>query len=85
MQVVAGRAAIKTMVTGFIAQHPHFTLQDAEVVQANDVALVRCRWMMTMGGSTGASVGTSVTPTLVVRRQPGGHWLVLIDRPLQAA
>jgi ketosteroid isomerase-like protein len=42
-RVVAGRTAIRAMVTGFLAQRPHLELHASEVVEAGDVALVRAR------------------------------------------
>ncbi len=81
-QVVTGRAAIKSMVTQFLAQKPRFLLHDSEVVQAGDVALVRSRLTVTMVDPSGTTSESDMGPTLVARRQPDGYWLVAIDRPL---
>ena len=77
-----GREAIRSMVTGFLAQRPVFALQDSEVTQADDVALIRARWMVTTTDAGGATTTMRVAPTLVARRQADGQWLVVIDRPL---
>ncbi len=81
-RLVAGHAAIKSMVAEFLAQGPRFVLHDTEVVQAGGVALVRPQWTVTMVDSAGASAENDIQPTLVARQQPDGHWLVVIDRPL---
>ena len=78
---VRGRSAIRTMLSGFLAQSPRWLLHDAEVVQAGDVALVRSRWTVAMTDAAGVSTRLDVQPTLVARRQADGRWLVVIDRP----
>ncbi len=80
-RVVAGREAIKSMATEFLAQQPRFLLHDSEVVQAGDVALVRSRLTVTMVDPTGTTTESEMGPTLVARRQPDRYWLVVIDRP----
>ena len=78
---VRGRPAIRTMLAGFLAaQRPRWSLHDAEVVQAHDVALVRSRWTIVVTDAAGMSTRLDVQPTLVARRQAEGHWLVVIDR-----
>ena len=79
---VRGRPAIGAMLSGFLAaQRPRWSLHDAEVVEADDVALVRSRWTVTVTDAAGVSTRLDVQPTLVARRQALGHWLVVIDRP----
>ena len=80
-QVVAGREAIKSMATAFLAQEPRFLLHDSEVVQAGDLALVRSRLTVTVLDAARTTTESEVEPTLVARRQPDGYWLVVIDRP----
>jgi uncharacterized protein (TIGR02246 family) len=83
--VIAGQAAIREMVVGFMAQRPQFTLHEAEAVQAGDIALVRSRWTVRTMDESGRPMEMKVSPTLVARRQPDGRWLVVIDRPLSSA
>jgi uncharacterized protein (TIGR02246 family) len=78
---VRGRSAIRAMLSGFLAQKPRWLLHDAEVVQADDVALVRSRWTVTVTDAAGVSTRLDVQPMLVARRQAEGHGLVVIDRP----
>jgi uncharacterized protein (TIGR02246 family) len=81
-QVVAGRTAIRAMVTEFLGQRPHFVLHESDAVQAGDVALVRSRWTLTRADPGGKGTEMTVTPTLLARCQPEGRWLVVIDRPV---
>jgi uncharacterized protein (TIGR02246 family) len=79
--VVAGHKAIRSMVSGVLAQRPRFTLHESHAVQVGDLALVRSRWTVAMADSDGKQTAMHVGPTLVVRRQPDGGWQVAIDRP----
>lgn len=81
-QLVAGHEAIRTMVSGFLSQQPRFSLHDSEVIESGDLALVRTRWTITTTDADGKSMQMHVGPTLVVRRQADGGWLVAIDRPV---
>lgn len=72
------------MLTGFLSRRPHFVLRDSEVVEAGDVALIRSQFTATTTDAAGKREEMQVAPTLVARRQPEGHWLVVIDRPLAA-
>jgi uncharacterized protein (TIGR02246 family) len=80
-EVVAGHKAIRSMVSGVLAQRPRFTLHESHAVQVGDLALVRSRWTVAMADSDGKQTTMHVGPTLVVRRQPDGGWQVAIDRP----
>jgi len=84
-QLVAGHAAIRSMVSGFLALKPRFSLQDSEVVQTGDLALVRSRMTVKTSDLTGQTIEIAIRPTLIVRWHPDGGWLVAIDRPLTAA
>jgi uncharacterized protein (TIGR02246 family) len=81
-RVIAGRAAIRSMVSDFMRLKPRFVLRDTEVVQQGDLALVRSRWSVTTPNPDGEATGMSISPALVARRQADGCWLVAIDRPL---
>ena len=52
-QVVRGRAAIRAMISGFLADRLLFTLHSVETVQAEDLALVRSRWTVAMPDAAG--------------------------------
>jgi len=83
-QVVSGSGKLRAVLEGFLAHRPRCTLRDTEVVRAGGLALVRARWTMSTGDGTNAAPDIDLGPILVARRQPEGHWLVVIDRPLPA-
>ncbi len=80
-QIVAGRAAIRSLAAGFVAQRPRLVLHNSEVVQAGDVALVRSQVTQTTLQAE-KKTETVLEPILVVRRQTDGCWLIAIDRPV---
>ena len=51
---------------------------------AGDVALVTASWQLAMTGPDGKPAEMSGQSLEVVRRQPGGGWLFVIDEPFGA-
>ena len=78
---LAGHVAIRSMVTGFLAQRPVITLHHSDLVRAGDVALVHSRLTVTTTDEHGESQAMVVEPMLLVRRQADGEWRVVIDWP----
>lgn len=69
------------MFAGFIAAQARFTFQGHEVIQAGDVALHLAPWHMTGVGPDGKPMTGDGLSVAVLRRQPGGHWLIVVDDP----
>ena len=80
-QVLQGHAAIREGIAGFIALKPIMTGESRTVVQADDLAIVYTKW--TLSGTTpdGDAINMSGQSTDVMRRQPDGSWLCVIDNP----
>lgn len=68
-EIVSGHKAIRSMVSGVLAQRPRFTLHDSHTIQVGDLALIRSRWTVAMADSAGKLTAMHVEPTLV-RRSP---------------
>ena len=81
---VEGHAAVRSMMEGFLAQRPTIALQESQVVEAGDLALVRSGLTITTGEGEGQVQEMKVVPTLLMRRQADGRWLVVIDWPFPA-
>jgi uncharacterized protein (TIGR02246 family) len=81
-QVVAGKAAIREVMQGFLALKPKFTIE-VKAVPSGDggLALTRAKWSLTGTGPDGKPMAMSGNSTEVVRRQPDGTWLFVIDNP----
>jgi len=78
---VSGTPALRAMFGGFIAAKAHFTFLGHEVIHAEDVALHLTPWRMTGIAPDGKAVEASGLSVAVLRRQPDGRWLMVIDDP----
>lgn len=79
--VVHGRDAIRQALAELLALHPTMATTTVQVLQADDVALVVNEWNLTGTGPDGSEVRQGGRSADVVRRQPDGSWLVLVDKP----
>jgi uncharacterized protein (TIGR02246 family) len=79
--VVEGRQAIRQALAELLALRPTMVAETVEVLQADDVALVINEWTMTGTAPDGGEVRQGGRSADVVRRQPSGTWLVLVDHP----
>lgn len=78
---VSGIPALRTMFAGFIAAKAHFTFLGHEVIEAGDIALHLTPWRMAGVAPDGTALGASGLSVAVLRRQPDGGWLMVIDDP----
>jgi uncharacterized protein (TIGR02246 family) len=78
---VAGKSALEAMFAGFIAARARFTFLGHEVVQAGDLAVHFTSWRMTGTGPDGKPITGGGLSVAVLRRQPDGKWLMVIDDP----
>ena len=78
---VSGTAAIREVMTGFLGLKPQFNLQVKKAFQANDIALLFSTWTLKGTDPSGGPVETAGQTSDVVRRQPDGTWLFVIDVP----
>jgi uncharacterized protein (TIGR02246 family) len=82
-EVVTGRAAIREVLKEWFAlDDSHFTTK-IKAIQSGDgnLALLRGTWSATTKGPDGKPVTVSGNNVEVVRRQPDGTWLFVIDNP----
>jgi ketosteroid isomerase-like protein len=80
-QVAEGPAAVREALTGFLAMKPTLTPEKYKIVKANDLALSVIKWTMTGMGTDGKPVQMEGTSADVMRKQPDGRWLFVIDNP----
>jgi uncharacterized protein (TIGR02246 family) len=79
--VVRGRSDIRRALAALLLVSPRITTETVQVLVAGDVALVVNEWALTGATPDGTAVRQAGRSADVVRRQPGGHWLVTIDKP----
>ena len=80
-QVITGREAIREELQGFLTLCGEFRQDVKSVVVTGDLALVRSDWSLTGTAPGGCLVNLSGRASEVVRRQPDGSWLCVIDNP----
>ncbi len=78
-----GRTAIRERIGKFLKLDPSFEVHDAEVAHAGDLALVHSIWTIRWTNDKGKASTSNVDVNLVARRQENGHWLIVIDRPIE--
>jgi uncharacterized protein (TIGR02246 family) len=79
--IVHGHAAIRQALDELLALEPTIVAEVAEVLTANDTALVVNEWMLTGTAPDGTSIRQHGRSTDVARLQSDGRWLVVIDKP----
>jgi uncharacterized protein (TIGR02246 family) len=81
-QTVQGADAIREAYRGFLATRFQMHAQTERVfLSAGGIALTHGRWTMTGTGPDGAPVQVEGRSAEVLRRQPDGSWLLVIDNP----
>jgi uncharacterized protein (TIGR02246 family) len=79
--VVSGTAGIRQALEGFMALKSNVTIEAQQIVQAGDVAQYCARWNINGIDLTGAAVQLGGRSSSILRRQPDGRWLFLVDNP----
>ena len=79
--VVHGHTAIRQALSDLLTIRPTIVADTVQVLAAGDVALVVNEWVLTGVGPDGTPVRQTGRSADVVRRQPDGRWLVVIDKP----
>jgi uncharacterized protein (TIGR02246 family) len=79
--VVSGTSGVRRALEGFMAMNPTLTIEAQQLVQAGDVAQYCARWNIKGTDLTEAAVQLSGRSSSILRRQPDGRWLFLVDNP----
>ena len=80
--VLRGTDEILPALTALATLRPRIEYAgDPDVVIVNDIAIVSNSWTMTTELPDGSMLGQGGLSADVLRRQPDGTWLVLIDQP----
>ena len=78
---VTGLPDLREAFTGFLAMSPVLTINPERTVVSSDTALVIGNWTLTGRGADGHDIDIAGRYADVVRRQPDGSWLFVIDNP----
>jgi len=83
-QLATGREAIRDALQGLLTLCGEFRMEVKSVVETSDLALVRADWSLVGTAPGGCLVNLSGRAAEIVRRQPDGTWLYVIDNPFAA-
>lgn len=84
-KLVTGAGAIRETMSGFLALKPTMSIEEPRVIPSGDLALISARWTLAGTGPDGNPVNLSGQSADVLRRQPDGTWLLVIDNPYGVA
>ena len=80
-QVVTGTQAIRDALSNLLASKPKMTLKPKTLAVSGEIALATAQWELTGTGPDGKPVQVGGRSVEVLRRQPDGTWLFVIDWP----
>ena len=80
-KLVTGTAAIREALGQFVAGKPKMSLTPKVVAQSGDIAVLTAKWDLSMAGPDGKPANMTGQSAEVVRKQPDGRWLFVIDLP----
>jgi uncharacterized protein (TIGR02246 family) len=83
-QEARGKEAIREALNGFLSLKGSFQIEPPTVVEANDTALVMAKWRLNGTSPAGEPVEIAGQTSDVIRCQPEGNWLFVIDNPFGA-
>jgi ketosteroid isomerase-like protein len=78
---VTGLAGLREALGGFLAMSPELRVNAEKTLLSGDTALVIGNWTLKGRDPEGNDVDASGRYADVVRRQPDGSWLFVIDNP----
>ena len=79
--IVNGTAGIRQALEKFMALKPTLIIEAQQIVQADNVAQYCARWSMKGIDPMGTTVQLGGRSSSILRRQPDGRWLFLVDNP----
>jgi ketosteroid isomerase-like protein len=78
---VTGLDGLRETFTGFMAMSPNLRINAEKTLLSGDTALVTGNWTLKGTGPDGNDIEANGRFADVVRRQPDGNWLFVIDNP----
>lgn len=79
--IARGVDQIRDALRSFVELEPKMTSEVVQVLEGGGVALVVNEWSMSGRAPDGSPVEQGGRSADVVRRQPEGGWLVVVDKP----
>ena len=80
--VATGHAAIREGLSDLLNLKPKFELNIHKPLKCDDIAILFAGWTMAGTVPDGNEVEMTGLTSDIVRRQPDGRWLIVIDNPV---
>lgn len=80
-EMLSGRDQIRSGLSRLLTLEPLVALRVSQVLSANTTTLVINDWSMSRLTAEGSVIRESGSSAVVLRRQPEGGWLILVDHP----
>jgi uncharacterized protein (TIGR02246 family) len=80
-QIAEGQAALRDAVRAFLAMKATLALEKHKILTTGDLALTLIKWSLKGTDPNGQAVQLAGTSSDVLRKQPDGRWLFVIDNP----
>lgn len=78
-QRAVGLAAIREALLGFLSLKGKMQSENVYCIRAGDLALLQASWTLSAMGADGKPFELSSRTAEVVRQQPDGSWLYVVD------
>ncbi len=78
---VTGHDALREVLTGFLAMGPDLRISPESTLLSGDTAMVVGHWTVKGRDADGNDIEAAGRYADIVRRQPDGSWLFVIDNP----
>jgi uncharacterized protein (TIGR02246 family) len=78
-QRVAGISAIRESLVGFVNLKGSMQIETLSCLRSGDLALLQAKWNLSATGPDGKPFELSSRTAEVVRKQPDGSWLFVVD------
>lgn len=82
--VVTGLPNLRQVIGEFLATEPDMRVELKQFVQADDVAFFTVRWHLKGKDADGKPIEMSAYDGNVLKRQPDGRWVTVIDNPFHS-
>lgn len=79
--VLRGRDAIRGALQMMVDMGFETKLELVSLVEVGELALEKSRWTTQIPAEDGTTTQTTGISTVILRRQPAGHWLIVVDNP----
>ena len=83
--LVQGTASIRSFFEGLFRTNPENRYELKDFIEAGDLALFTAKWTILSPPLPNVPLPTTNHQAIILRKQPDGNWLIIVDNPWGAA